>query len=299
MALTPLNFPTAPTVGQIYPTPAVTGQPTYQWDGTDWLSYLTLSKTTLFRGWIAGLTLSTAGSSATFSVSPGEAADSTNTAKLALASACAKTTAAWALGTGVGGLDSGVIANATWYHVHSILRVDTGVTDVLFSLSATAPVLPANYTLFRRIGSIKTNSSGQWFGFVQDGDIFMWMTSIADLQVSNPGIAAITRTLSVPSGVRVQALISAASIATSLADVAGSVLISDLLISDQPPTTTGAWGLIMYPGAATTNWQYGYGSFPVWTNTAAQVRSRLQISGASTQLIISTNGWIDRRGRDA
>jgi hypothetical protein len=59
------------------------------------------------------------------------------------------------LGTAAGALDTGAIANSTWYHVWLIERVDTGVVDVLFSLSATAPTMPANYTRKRRIGSMK------------------------------------------------------------------------------------------------------------------------------------------------
>ena len=47
------------------------------------------------------------------------------------------------------------IAN-TDYYVYLIKRVDTDVVDAIFSASATAPTLPTNYTLFRRIGSIST-----------------------------------------------------------------------------------------------------------------------------------------------
>jgi hypothetical protein len=32
-----LNFPNAPTVGQLYPSPPLTGVPVYQWDGQKWL----------------------------------------------------------------------------------------------------------------------------------------------------------------------------------------------------------------------------------------------------------------------
>jgi hypothetical protein len=39
MALPALDFPASPTVGQLYPDPPVTGQPTYKWDGAQWLAY--------------------------------------------------------------------------------------------------------------------------------------------------------------------------------------------------------------------------------------------------------------------
>jgi hypothetical protein len=33
-----LDFPNSPTIGQIYPSPAVVGVPTYTWNGTSWNS---------------------------------------------------------------------------------------------------------------------------------------------------------------------------------------------------------------------------------------------------------------------
>ena len=59
-------------------------------------------------------------------------------------------------------MDTGSVANNTWYHVHLIKRPVTGVVDVLFSLSATAPTLPTSYTIFRRIGSMRTDGSARW-----------------------------------------------------------------------------------------------------------------------------------------
>jgi hypothetical protein len=43
----PLDFPNAPTVGQIYPVPAITGVPTYTWDGTKWLAHFPLGSEVL------------------------------------------------------------------------------------------------------------------------------------------------------------------------------------------------------------------------------------------------------------
>jgi hypothetical protein len=162
------------------------------------------------KGHLYGLTLSTAGASTTFSVASGQAADSTGLALMRLGSTYNKTTAAWALGSGVGALDTGSISANTWYHAHLIQRVDTGVVDVLFSLSPTAPTLPTNYTLFRRIGSMRTNISAQWTRFIQDGNTFMWAAPVNDVQVANPGVTAVTRSLTVPTGIRVLARTSVA-----------------------------------------------------------------------------------------
>ena len=60
----------------------------------------------------------------------------------------------WAVGTGQGALDTGAAGNSDYY-IYRIKRVDTQVVDVLFSLSSTAPTMPANYTLKRLIGWFK------------------------------------------------------------------------------------------------------------------------------------------------
>jgi len=58
----------------------------------------------------------------------------------------------WAVGTNQGGLDTGSIANTTYY-VWLIQRSDTGVVDALFSLSSTSPTMPSNYDRKRLVGS--------------------------------------------------------------------------------------------------------------------------------------------------
>jgi hypothetical protein len=247
------------------------------------------------RGWIAGLMLSTTGASASFGVAAGEAADSTTADLLQLASAYTKTTAAWAVGSGAGALDTGAIAAAAWYHVYLIKRPDTGVVDVLVSLSATAPTLPANYTLFRRIGSMLTAAS-QWRKFVQGGDTFSWDVPVADVSALNPGTAAVTRTLSTPLGVRVEAITWVAFAANATTDNPAAILLSDLAVSDQAPSINLS-SFMCYSSTVVIGNTGGVTR--VFTNTSSQIRSRLQISGANTTLVITTFGWVDRRGKDA
>jgi hypothetical protein len=113
------------------------------------------------RSYIAGLTYANGdgagGGDQTndITISAGEAVDSTNVRLLQLSAAITKQLdAAWAVGTGAGGLDTGSIGNSDYY-IWLIIRIDTGVVDVLFSLSSTAPTMPANYTLKRLIGWFK------------------------------------------------------------------------------------------------------------------------------------------------
>jgi len=251
------------------------------------------------RSYLAGLTLSTAGASATMTTDAGQATNSTNVASMTLLAATAKTTAAWVVGTTQGGLDTGTVANSTWYHFYTIRRPDTGVVDVLFSLSATAPTLPTGYTQFRRIGSGRTNGYGQWTSFIQVGDWFDWATSVLDVDAANPGTAAVTRTLSTPLGVRTIARVNA-GLQNLSSLVGGGLYLSALDVTDEAASLSVAplWA----SGADAFNANGGgrrtYTQQSVRTNTSSQVRSRVQSSDANVIVRIATLGWIDTRGRD-
>jgi len=61
--------------------------------------------------------------------------------------------------SGANGLDTGSIASSTWYALHVITNATGSSVASLFSLSATSPTLPSGYTLFRRVGWARSNSS--------------------------------------------------------------------------------------------------------------------------------------------
>lgn len=251
--------------------------------------------TPVIRSYLAGCALSTAGSSATMSIAAGTAADSTNVRMMALA-ATSKTTSSWAVGSGNGGLDTGSIANTTWYHFYVIQRVDTGVVDCIFSTSASAPTLPTNYTLYRRIGSGLTNGSAQWVKFVQNGDLFQWDTRVQDVSAANPGTSAVTRTMTVPTGIIVQAWIQAI-LANSGSGGNSYGYFTNLAITDTAASTTIAD--IAQVAAASGSTAAAATNLYILTNTSAQVRSRLSFSDASVTLTMNSLGWIDRRGKDS
>lgn len=238
------------------------------------------------RSYLSGCTLSTAGASTTMSIAAGLAMDVAGGFPMVL-SAIAKTTSAWAVGTATGGLDTGAIANSTWYHFYVIKRIDTSVVDVVFSLNATTPTLPTNYTAYRRIGSGKTNGSAQWTAFIQVGDYFRWLAQVSDVTTTNPGTAAVTSTLTVPTGVQVTALMVA-----GVKDTGATAV--QLLVSDLAATDTNAY-------YQTTEWTvniYGYVPLQIMTNTSAQVRYRSQNATAGTTVNLITEGWLDARGKN-
>jgi hypothetical protein len=66
----------------------------------------------------------------------------------------------WTAGTNQNGLDTGARANSTLYHIFKIVKNSDNTSDILYSLSRTAPTVPDGYTLVAWIGSIRTDGSG-------------------------------------------------------------------------------------------------------------------------------------------
>lgn len=286
-----INFPNAPTLNQLWPQPAQPGVPVWRWDGQAWMAGSADSiAAVVLRSYLAGLTLSTSGGSTLFVVAPGVAVDSGNADMMTLANALTKSTSAWAVGNNNGALDTGTIAANTWYHVFLIKRPDTRVVDVLVSLSPTAPTLPANYTLFRRIGSMKTNASSQWTKFVQIGDKFLWDVVVADNNGGSTGGAVqFLQSVSVPPGmpITVQFYCYITSTAANAIVVFASPLTAVIAANSPAGHQAVMTNNIASGGAA--------GQFFIDTTTA-QIQCA---SSVTLSLYVVTQGWIDRRGRDA
>lgn len=250
------------------------------------------------RGYIDGLIMSTAGASTSLTVGIGSATDSTRARVLELVAAIAKTTGAWAVGSGNGGLDTGAIAANTWYHVHLIQRPDTGVVDVLFSLSLGAPTMPANYLYRRRIGSWKTNASSQWYLVQQWGDEFHWIDAVtpdfdAALTISVPQTFTC---INAPPGVIVRVFWRGSQGVTS-SNGSGNLRVYAVGQSDVSPGD-------LAPNAD-TGFIYNYvaniiarvvGNGWALTNTSAQLRIQNNLSGSASAKVWA---WIDQRGKDA
>lgn len=245
----------------------------------------------MFQGYINGLVLSTAGSSSTFSVALGSCIDDSRTDWMGIGSSLAKTTGSWAVGTTNGALDTGSIANNTWYHVFLIKRPDTAVVDVLISTSVSSPTMPSNYTLKRRIGSIRTNGSAQWTKFVQLGDNFVWDIAVLDVNAAAPGVnTAQTASLTVPTGFQVDALINFQCVSGAGNDT--RVYISPFDKSDEAAGVANVTGGSTVPAAGVGT----AGNVVVRTNGSGQIRWRF-VSANST-MYISTYGWTDQRGKN-
>jgi hypothetical protein len=254
------------------------------------------------RSYLAGLALANNAGDPTndIDIAVGDARDSGNAANITLGGGglTKQLDAVWAVGSAAGMRASGAAIANTTYHIFIIRRPDTGVVDIAADTSATGANIAANtnanYTQIRRIGSI-VRSAGAILAFIQDGDKFVWKTGpVADVAATNPGAAAVTRTLTVPVGLRVEAIVDL-NVFSSSANVT-AFRVSDLSTDDVAVTGNTAQVGGTYFGGA--NPAFGSAQARVFTNTSAQIRSRASLSDANTLYSIGTEGWIDRRGRD-
>ncbi|WP_370195203.1 MULTISPECIES: hypothetical protein [Aurantimonas] len=219
-------------------------------------------------------------------VALGYAADVSNEVRLVLPAAMTKRLdAPWAAGSGNGGLDTGSIADGTYFS-HLIGKAD-GTTDVLLSASPTAPTMPSGYTFRRRIGSF-IRSGGVIRPFYQIGDRFLYKTEIVDRTSTAAADTALT--MSVPTG----------------------IVVWPIFRQSQRQATTGqavtffadgVAGALKRPVVATTLVDH-FAVAPVdglfVTNTSAQLAIQVSFSGGSlSSNSTETQGYIDRRGRDA
>lgn len=247
------------------------------------------------RGHIDGLQLSNSGPGFTVGYTAGTCRDSTDAFTLSFSAGTKKIGSTWTAGSGNNGLDTGSPTNGTWYHVWAIAKADGSSADILFSTSATAPTMPSTYTLKRLIGTWFIDGGGSLATFQQDGDVFMWNVPVQDVAATNPGTTAVTRTLSVPNGLRVEAILAVGTYDNGVAGADASfTYISDLSISDQA-AGNAAFNVGIYSATSSTA---GGNAVRCFTNTSKQVRSRCNNSTANTSLYIVTLGWVHPRGKN-
>lgn len=241
------------------------------------------------RGQIFGLTLSNNATDAVndIDIAVGEAASTeTSPVLMVLSSVLTKRLdAAWAVGSGNGGLDTGSITNAT-YHVWLIQRSDTGVVDALFSTSATSPTMPSGYDRKRRIGSI-IRSGGTILAFTQRGDNFDFVSGVNNRN-DTAALASTLITLTVPSGIVVAPKIAI----TQQQNAAGN-----------SQTRVASAGESVFAGTSTAaafEIDSVFIEGGIFTNTSSQIQFAVTITGGSLNLnILVTKGWIDNRGASA
>jgi hypothetical protein len=188
----------------------------------------------------------------------------------------------------VGGLDAGAKVAGETYHAHSIVNnINSALCDVLFSLSATAPVVPEGWTRVQRLGPVLVDSSGNIRPFIQTGNDFYFNTAIGSLP--NDLSTTVSRSKSLltcllPKGVRVKAYFQL-SLNTDNGDRGTTILIADGVNANIEQTAT----IYASSGVKTLNLLA-----EEYSNVASQVYARLDVTGTSLQAsILKTRGWCD------
>lgn len=237
-------------------------------------------------GHLSGLVISNNGSDPTndIDIAAGAARDSTNAQNIILASALTKRLdAAWAVGTNQGMLDTGVVGNGT-YFLWIIKRSDTGVVDVLASLSSSAPTMPANYDYKRKLRGVIIRSGGAILGFSQVGDSFWWNDPILDVNTTI-GASSVSYTMrAAPLSIAIVTGFATKSAATPI------VYIRPLTATDSAPSDSAApLTTIGHPGVAGG---IGRQQFQVPVDSSSQFAARANQAGVT--IILSCVGYIDK-----
>lgn len=250
------------------------------------------------RGYLDGLRLSNNGVDANndIDVAVGACRDADDAVNMVLGAGLTKRLdAAWAVGTGNGGLFSGAKANSTWYHVFLIRKDDDGTIDAGFDTSVTAANIPAGYSSYRRIGSVWTDGSGNLRAFKQlPGGRFLWAaTPGTDYSGSIAGTATAI-TLAVPTGVKVEVI---ANVYYSASNAPLDIYSPDR--AAQAIDDFLASGPAFAPGSMTdAGTDTAAAQIRAVSNTSGQIMA-VSDAAYSVTVKVTTVGWVDFMGRDA
>ncbi|MGY2226472.1 phage tail-collar fiber domain-containing protein [Pseudomonas gingeri] len=245
-------------------------------------------------GFMSGLALSNNGAqpNTDIDIAQGATRSVDNSASLRLPATLTKrlqSTGGWGAGGAGNGLFSGARAPSTWYHVFLIRNPDTGVVDAGFDMSAIAANRPVAWTQFRRLGSIRTDVSGNIMAFnlemFGNRRRFRWTTPVMDVAEAAIGATAVTYTLTVPPGVSTLIELNPCIYADNAVAVFSSLASADIAPS-QAGVVAGFTGGI----SAITNANLdGTGQIiSVASNNAGQIRAR---GNRSMTISILTLGW--------
>lgn len=120
-------------------------------------------------------------------IAAGGGMDSTGVHWIEGAASTKRLDAAWAVGSGNGGLSTGTIAN-TDYYIWAIKRLDTGVVDYLFNVAGD-PTYPTNYTVgrvagwFKRVGGVIVGF--KTYALPGGGLELLWNAPTLDINLAN------------------------------------------------------------------------------------------------------------------
>lgn len=253
-------------------------------------------------GGIFGLILANAVANPTtrITISVGQCRDSLNAKNMTLATPLTKRLdAAWSAGDNGGGRDTGALANGQTWHMFLILNPTTTAVDALFSQSPTAPTLPANFTYFRRLGSIVLESASTAIRqFVQHGDYFEYKTRSVDYANQANAGGPFLRAVGAPTGV----VNEITFYFQSQGSTAGGPYLSGIYdpANGAPPAFGGPtqWAQVRRTSALDAGSSpYSYGTVIARQFCDTSARIYTYSNDGADVIALGVLGWRDDRGR--
>jgi hypothetical protein len=239
------------------------------------------------KGLVVGGTLSNAAGDATndITIAAFTVQDESGGGVLTLAAAITKQIdATWAVGTNAGGMNTGAVADTTWYEVIAIKRVDTGVVDVMFSTTANRATLPASYTLKARLGWVRRGAATN-LAFTQVKDYFTLTTQINDIAV-NKTVTATAAALTVPPNC-IARFRAGADMSTSV-NANSALVFSEVAEGNVTPALATGIISLGYWDLATGS---SGGHFELRVNASSQIEYDMDVAVGTFD--VSTFGWVD------
>lgn len=226
-----------------------------------------------------------------FVIAAGSITDGTGAYSIKIASALTgRVDASWAAGNNQGKLDTGTVADATWYHVWAIQNPTTDANDILFSTSASSPTMPTGYTVKAHTGRFfyyVDGSNGILPILERNGKTYL-KTPVESRDDTAFPTAAESTTLRVPTGLSVNAIFTLSCFEITNAGASYYGIISNTDLGDIAPSAT------VYDFQFKTNNTSSTGAFSSFTrptNTSGAITVRFDAAGTDNFYSLISRGW--------
>lgn len=195
---------------------------------------------------------------------------------------------------GAGGLDTGALAASSWYSIWRIGKAD-GTRAWLFSLSATAPTMPAGYTFKARIGWFRTDGTANKYplSFIQNGRRVQYKVAAGSNLAALPQMAnGVQGSISTPTFVSVATGNFVPPTASEIV-VSGVTLTSGDVVMIAPSSSYGAAGSLTNPVPLLVNTMTASSVGLIGGVAIALESANIYVAQSTANCRTTCTGWVD------
>lgn len=228
-------------------------------------------------------------------IAAGFCMDATGAWPIVVSALTKRSDANWSVGTNQGMLDTGAVGNSDYY-LWAISRSDTSVSDILCSLSSTAPTMPANYDYKRLIGWFKrtggTIVAFKTYEITGGGLQFLWSSPTLDVNLLNTlTTSRRTDAVKVPLNIATRALLNV-TVADSSAAFDVYIYCPDLTDLAPGDNTTAPLATFRMVVAANVT---EAGQVEIRTSATGTIAARASIATVDQYSVATLGFTMDRR----